>query len=316
MSDLSVILVNYNTGHLLAECLGALRAAAQGLRLQVIVVDNASRDGSADLLRRDHPDVELIANTDNLGFGRANNRALPLLQSYWVLLLNTDAFVAPDALSQSLNLLKDQPAVGIVGARLVGRDGVLQPSCRYFPTLANQFLQRIGVCHWFPAVRSVDDMAWDHASVRHCDWVPGCFYLMRREVLVQVGLFDPRYFLYMEEVDHCRAAKAKGWQVAYCPTAEVVHIGGESAKSEARISESGRQIPALQIESELLYFRKWHGLAGAALHGFLSVLAIALRVLRNLLGRRPLAWHRGQLQEASSWCTLMWRTSLGRQGTR
>ena len=107
-------------------------------------------------------------------------------------------------------------------------------------------------------------MDWDHASVRECDWVPGCYYLIRREVIDQVGLFDPRYFLYYEEVDHCKRVKQAGWKVVYYPHTTVVHIGGESAKSVDQLNVDGRQIPTLQIESELLYFRKHHGLPGLA----------------------------------------------------
>jgi N-acetylglucosaminyl-diphospho-decaprenol L-rhamnosyltransferase len=96
------------------------------------------------------------------------------------------------------------PCCGVLGVKLVGRDGALQPSCRYFPTPWNVFLAKTGLQRLFPGTRLVDDMTWDHASVRECDWVPGCYYLIRREVIERVGLFDPRYFLYYEEVDHCR----------------------------------------------------------------------------------------------------------------
>ncbi|POZ99712.1 glycosyltransferase family 2 protein, partial [Pseudomonas sp. MWU12-2312b] len=109
--------------------------------------------------------------------------------------------------------------------------GDLQPSCRYFPTPLNVFMARTGLERFFPGVKKVDDMTWDHNSVRECDWVPGCYYLIRREVIDQVGLFDPRYFLYYEEVDHCKRVKQAGWKVVYYPHTTVVHIGGESAKS-------------------------------------------------------------------------------------
>src|SRR6185295_15001358 len=105
-------------------------------------------------------------------------------------------------------------------------------------------------------------MSWDHASVRLCDWVPGCFYLVRRELIERIGLFDPRYFLYCEEVDHCRAVRKAGWDVVYFPFTQVTHLGGESALSEGALNPTSRQIVPLQIESELLYFRKHHGLSG------------------------------------------------------
>lgn len=285
-TDVSVIVVNYNTAHLLAEMFGALEKSRGDLSLQVIVIDNASRDDSVAVMRRDHPDVQLIVNDKNVGFGRANNQALPFLTGRHVLLLNTDAFVAADTLTKTVAHMDEHPEVGVLGVRLVGRDGELQPSCRYSPTLLNVFLSRTGLKRFFPGLRMVDDMAWDHAAVRECDWVPGCYYLVRREVIDQVGLFDPRYFLYYEEVDHCRHAQQAGWKIVYYPYTSVVHIGGESAKSVSEITSAGRQISALQIESELLYFRKHHGLAGALGSALLSSTADAILALKALLKGR------------------------------
>jgi len=283
--DLSVIVVNYNTLHLVPEMMTALVAAAEGLTLQVIVIDNASRDGSAGHIRQDWPQVELLANTENVGFGRANNQALPLVRSANVLLLNTDAFVQPGSLRAALGVLAQHPECGIVGVRLVGRDGTVQPSCRYFPTAWNLLLVSTGLAKLFPRARLIDDPHWDDRRPAECDWVPGAFLLIRKAVVDQVGLFDPRFFLYYEEVDLCRAAKRVGWTVRYCPDTDVVHIGGESAKSEGNLSAAGRQLPALQVESELLYFRKHYGLAGVLGGLALGLLGDAILASKKLLGR-------------------------------
>src|SRR6185295_2450780 len=145
------------------------------------------------------------------------NQVLDRVRGRYVLLLNTDAYVEPDALSKTIAYMDAHPRCGVLGVRLVGSDGGLQPSCRYFVTPWKLFLMRAGLSRFFPRTRLVDDMSWDHASVRACDWVPGCFYLVRKQVIDAVGLFDPRFFLYYEEVDHCRAVKAAGWEVVYCP---------------------------------------------------------------------------------------------------
>ena len=279
----TAIVVNYNTRELLSPCILALRAAARGFALQIVIVDNASRDGSQEALRRDFADCELLFNEVNIGFGRANNQALPLARGRYLLLVNTDAFLAPGALEATVGYLEAEAACGIVGVRLVGRDGELQPSCRYFPTPWNEFLSRTGLARWFASTRLVDDMGWDHDAIRECDWVPGCFYLVRRSVVEAVGLFDPRFFLYYEEVDHCRAVKAAGWRVVYHPGTTVVHLGGESAKSDSAVTLSGRQIDALQIESSLLYHRKHHGLAGVAAAVLLTSLADAVLAMKWLL---------------------------------
>ena len=310
--DVSVVVVNYNTAHLLHEMRDALNRSQGSLTLQTIIIDNASRDDSVQVLRRDFSDAELIFNTRNVGFGRANNQALPLVTGRYVLLLNTDAFVSPDTLTKTVAYMDAHPDAGILGVRLIGRDGVLQPSCRYFPTPWNVFLHRSGLRRYFPSVRMVDDIAWDHASVRECDWVPGCYYLVRRELIDEVGLFDPRYFLYYEEVDHCRAAKRKGWRVVYFPGVEVVHLGGESAKSEGELTAAGRQLSALQVESEFLYFRKQHGLAGLMSGVLFQSIVFASSALKRSL-------RRGSARPGSVWpqFRLLWRSLLSTgAGTR
>lgn len=313
-ADLSVVVVNYNTRHLLLEMMSALHAAADGLSLQVIIIDNASRDGSADYIRQTWPHVELLANDSNVGFGRANNQALPLVRSGNVLLLNTDAFVRQDSLRAALDVLRRHPECGIAGVRLIGRDGAVQPSCRYFPTAWNQLLVRTGLSKVFPRTRLVDDMPWDDRRAAECDWVPGAFLLIRRAVIDQVGFFDPRFFLYYEEVDLCRAAKAAGWTVRYCPDTDVVHVGGESARSDGKLSSAGRQLPALQVESELLYFRKHYGLAGVLGGLALGALGDAILAAKQLLGKargagRPFS------QSALSW-RLFLQTRFATRPTR
>ena len=286
--DVTAIIVNYNTKALLRPCVDALRAGAADVRLQIVIVDNGSRDGSVDVLRSEFADCELLINRDNVGFGRANNQALALARGRHLLLLNTDAFVAADSVAQTVRYLDEHPACALLGVRLVGRDGALQPSCRYFPTPWNEFLLRAGLARFFPATRMIDDLAWDHASPRECDWVPGCYYLVRKSVVDELGLFDPRFFLYYEEVDHCRTVKAAGWQVVYYPHTTVIHLGGESARTDSEITASGRQISALQIESSLLYHRKHHGRAGLFLHVLLDTLADVLLACKWLLRRRTL----------------------------
>ena len=137
--DVTIIVVNYNTAHLLDRMFAAIDAARGNLSIQIIVVDNASHDRSVELLRAKYPNVELIENTTNVGFGRANNQAVPSARGRYLLLLNTDAFVAPDTLTKTLGFMDAQPEYGVLGVKLVGEDGTVQPSCRYFPTPWNVF---------------------------------------------------------------------------------------------------------------------------------------------------------------------------------
>lgn len=316
--DVTAIIVNYNTAHLLDRAIGLLRESAAGLSLQLSIVDNASRDGSADYIRdhyADGVDCDFVANPANVGFGRANNQMLASARGRYILLLNTDAFVEPETLSRTVAYMDAHPKAGVLGVRLVGSDGILQPSCRYFPTPWNSFLFRSGLYRRFTSTRMVDDMDWDHASVRRCDWVPGCYYLVRREVVDRVGLFDPRYFMYFEEVDHCRAVKAAGYDVIYFPDTTVVHVGGESAKSDAALTASGRQISAFQVESELLYFRKHHGRLGLAFHVLASLLIDLARGGWHTLRDRASRAFSVQWKAARTWLSLLRRTRFGAQAT-
>lgn len=314
--DISTIIVSYNTAGLLSECVGKLRSSARQFNSQEFFVDNASKDGSVELIRRNFPSACLIANSENIGFGRANNQALSQVRGRYVLLLNTDAFVAPDTLTKTVAYMDANPKCGILGVRLEGRDGVLQPCCRYFPTPLNTFLLRTGLDRMFRGVQMVDDLAWAHDTIRSCDWVVGCYYLVRKDVIDQVGLFDPRYFLYFEEVDHCFATKKAGWDVVFYPHTTVVHLGGESAKSEGAITESGRQLEALQIESELLYFRKNHGFGAALASVGLTWLADGVNLIKRLF--KPSV----SLNAGTTWrhIALVWRifvqTRLATKPTR
>lgn len=313
MPDISVILVSYNTIEMTKTALSHLFSSSHHLEMEVIVIDNASKDNSAEILRQEYPQIRLIENKINVGFGRANNQALPFIKSRYVLLLNTDAFIEPDTIAKTVQYMDANPKCGILGVKLFGRDGVIQPSCRFFPTPWNLFLSRTGLKRIFKGTKMVDDMSWDHAAVRDCDWVPGCYYLVRKEVIDQVGLFDARYFLYSEEMDHCFATKKAGWQVVYYPYTSVVHIGGESAKSDGEITASGRQISSLQIESELLYFRKNCGLVASIVNVFLMSLADFIEILKDIARFKRPEWLYLRLMHSLTVWKCFFQTRMGKQ---
>ncbi|MFT3731280.1 MAG: glycosyltransferase family 2 protein [Hyphomicrobium sp.] len=318
--DITVVVVNYNTSGLLRRMFAALHAANEGLEVQTIVVDNASHDESLKVLRDEFPDVDVIANPENVGFGRANNLALPVARGRYVILLNTDAFVATDTLRKTVTFLDDHPDVGILGVKLVSESGALQPSCRYFPTPWNMFVtsSRLGNALGkllTPNLKKIDDLTWDHQSVRECDWVPGCYYAVRREVIDTVGLFDPRYFMYFEEVDHCRTVQNAGWKIVYYPDTSVVHIGGESAAAVAKLS-SGRQISILSMESQLLYFRKHYGLPGTLATLLLELVGDASKTAGAVVREKNLATARHFVGTFKKWASLVRATQFGSSPTR
>jgi len=290
--DLTTIIVSYNTADLLPKCIAYLRDALVEISGEIIIVDNASKDESVSLLKSDYSGCELIFNTANVGFGRANNQCIPFIHGRYVLLLNTDAFVSKDTIKKTIQYMDEHSECGILGVKLLGEEGELQPSCRYFPTPWSAFLTGTGLQRFFKGVQHVDEMGWAHDKPRQCDWVPGCYYLMRRELVDEVGLFDPRFFLYYEEVDHCFAAKKAGWEVHFLPDTSVIHIGGVSAQSEGSLTSSGRQLDALKIESELLYFNKNHGRVAVLIHLMLLTLADMINFAKKAikLKKRSVLW--------------------------
>ena len=305
---ISVILVSYNTAQMSLEALNSLFNSFGDFSLEVFVVDNASKDNSVQLIKKAFPQVTLVENKVNVGFGRANNQVLELINGDYVLLLNTDAFVQTDTLQKTVEFMQQQSKCGILGVKLLGRDGEQQPSCRYFPTPFNLFANRVGLNRLLPSIKLVDDVHWNPTVTQSCDWVPGCYYLIRRQVIEQLGLFDPIYFLYYEEVDHCFTIKKAGWEVTYFADTSVIHIGGESAKSVGKITSIGRQLNQLQVESELIYFRKNHGLFSCVLHLILVMLADIIQAVKNILKLNYISsasFANSQLMLTTAWNTRM-----------
>lgn len=313
---ISVILVSYNTAKMSIDALDSLFSSKGDFDLEVFIIDNASKDNSVELITEKYPNITLIKNEKNVGFGRANNQALSLLKGDYVLLLNTDAFVEVDTLQKSMAYMESYPNCGVLGARLLSRDGALQPSCRYFPTPFNLFVERVGLNHLFPSIQLVDDVKFDAELTQSCDWVPGCYYIVRKKVIDDVGLFDPLYFLYSEEVDHCFAVKNAGWDVVYLSDIPVVHIGGESAKSVGEISMVSRQVPQLQIESELLYFRKNHGVGGMMQHVLLSNVADAFQALKDTIRLKGLQKIKYNIKRIVAFWQALFVTGFATRSTR
>ncbi len=260
----SVVIVSFNTCDLLRDCLRTLDAQSQGIDKEVFVVDNASRDGSADMVAGEFPEVYLIRSQVNLGFAGANNKAFSKAAGRYVVLLNSDAFLEPDALGRAIAHMDCEPDVGIGGARLLGRDGSWQPSARLFPSLWNDFLTISGLSARFPLSPFFGrpDRTWaDQNLPADVDWVPGAFTIIRRDALEAVGYFDETFFLYYEEVDLCKRFRTAGYGVRYWPDVRVVHLGGESSKTvkALKFSGAGSQLTLWRMRSAFLYYRKHHG---------------------------------------------------------
>lgn len=289
--DVSIVIVSFNTRDVLRECLQSVERESAGLRMEVLVVDNNSSDGSPEMIAREFPQVRLFRSEVNLGFASANNVALEVVRGRYPILLNSDAFLRPGALSIAVRHMDEHPEVGLAGARLVGRDDSWQPSARMFPSLRMDLIVMTGLAAKFPRSRFFGsfDRTWaDPMEPCECDWVPGAFSIIRAETLKKAGLFDPAFFLYSEEVDLCRRIRKAGYKIMYWPDVVVTHIGGESSRQlkSLEMSKSGAQLVLWSMRSKLLYYRKHHGSAawGARM---LDIGLCRLVVLRNRFSRNP-----------------------------
>jgi N-acetylglucosaminyl-diphospho-decaprenol L-rhamnosyltransferase len=233
--DLSIIIVNWNTKDLLVGCLRSLFATVRDLDLEVVLLDNASTDGSADMVRMWFPQVKLIQSQQNVGFARGNNVALTHAMGQYVLLLNPDTVVLDGAVEQLYQALQIFPSLGAAGAQLLNPGGSCQPSWGYFPSLWTEVpgLDRLRFTAPQPLVRNLHNKKPSTISV---DWASGACLMIRREALDQVGLLDEDYWLYTEEADWCFRAQKAGWRIGWLPEAQVVHMA--RAASRQRYTET------------------------------------------------------------------------------
>lgn len=260
MSDsalLSIIIVNWNTRDLLCACLDSIRRWPPACEYDVWVVDNASTDGSADMLRQSHPEARVIENARNEGFGAANNRAIAASASQYILFLNSDAQLTEGACDGLLDMLRQTPAAGACGPKLVNPDGTFQASFARFPNLLAELLLVTGLARFTTGPYAPSPKPFSGEAARPVDWVAGAALCARREAITQIGGFDSRFFLYSEETFLCWQLRQRGWQTWYAPQIQVVHIGGASSK--LRSVESYNALYA----SKLRFFQLAYG-EGAA----------------------------------------------------
>jgi len=229
--DLSVVIVNWKVKDLLRKCLASIYQGTAGLEFEVIVADNDSRDGSVEMVAKEFPKAEIIASNRNLGFAKANNEAIARSRGEFVLLLNPDTEAPPGALDKIVGFMRRNPHVAIFGPKILNPDGSLQPSVRRFPTPASQMLIALKLHHLFPrlpALRRYLAADFDYSRASRCDQVMGAAFCVRRKLIEEIGLLDAGFFIWFEEVDYCRRAADRGFQVWYAPEVEIVHHGGES----------------------------------------------------------------------------------------
>lgn len=292
---LSVIVVNWNTRDMLRACLRSAHETLPPPTFEVLVVDNASHDGSAAMVRSEFPDARITANDENVGFGRANNQAICSARGEYLLLLNPDAQLQPYTARRLVEHLDSEPSVAITAGEVRNPDGTFQSGYFTFPTFAHHVRcvlnrERGHYLRWKATYSR-------HPPVREVDWVAGACMVVRRRAIEDAGLFDERYFLFSEETDWCFRMRLAGWKVHYLSDVGVVHLGGGSTR------QTPVETIAQALRGQLLYSWSHHGpLAALALSGLTTVLALAflarapLLLLRRSPGDGPAAarsWRAG-----------------------
>ena len=281
--DLSIILVNWNTRDMLRDCLASVFAGIGPLGVEVFVVDNGSDDGSAAMVGAEFPAVRVIANPDNRGFAAANNQALAHARGRHVMLLNTDTLVHGAVLPDAVAFMDAHPEVGVMGPRILNRDGSVQASATAYPTLPRLLGQTLGL-NRIPALDGYRLSGWDRRGLRRVEVISGCAMLVRGAAMRTVGLLDAAFFFYGEETDWCRRFARAGWQVVFAPVGEITHFGGGSV----RRLDHRRDV--MLTEGTVRLHRKHGGLAGGlACYALLGVFNASRAGLWSVvsLTRRP-----------------------------
>ena len=256
LADVSVIIVNWNAKKYVEECLTSLIEAANDLSVEIILVDNASTDGSVEMVNQSFPSVKVIQNESNLGFAAANNIGIKVATGKYVCLINSDVNVPPNCLQNMYRYMNEQPSIGLLGPKMLGKCGNTRRSGMRFPTIGNMLLRALALDSTLkgPGPMGGFLMADFHFDqIKDMEVLNGWFWMARREALDEVGLLDEQFFMYGEDIDWCKRFRLAGWRIVFYPQAEALHYGGASS-ANAPI----RFFIEMQ-RANLQYWKKYHG---------------------------------------------------------
>ncbi len=298
MQPVSVLIVSWNTRDLLADCLDSIRRSRPACVGEIIVVDNASADGSPEMVEQHFAEVKLIRAGSNLGFAKGNNLAMRHASGSMFALVNSDALVHPGCLETLSDYLDRHPNVGLVGPRVAGADGRLQRTCRHLPGLWNTLCRALALDRAFGGrgiFSGYEVPPARHAVLHEAEVLSGCFCLARRSAVDQIGGLDEQFFFYGEDIDWCRRLKDAGWKLIFVPHALATHVGGGST------SQAPLRYSVEILKATLKYWRKHHGRGGQVACHALLILHHGLRLIprsaRRALGLGRCAESRHRLAE-------------------
>ncbi len=281
-AKVSIIIVNWNTGDLLAECIRSVKESSIMDTLpfaEILVVDNASMDHSLHQARIAFPEIRVIQNQENLGFGAANNMAAREAVGEYLLLLNPDTIVKPGAIRSLVDHLDNHPEAGAAGPKLINPDGSLQLSIYRTPTLTREMWRLFHLDSIFP-YNAYPPATLSATNPQKVDTIQGTCLLVRRDIFLSIGMFDERFFMYSEEVDLCVRIRSAGWLIHWLPQAKVVHLAGQSTKLVAD------QMFLMLYRNKVEFFRKHYGQPKTAMYKLLLYLVSLSRYFPGLLMKR------------------------------
>jgi GT2 family glycosyltransferase len=274
--DISIIIVNWNTKELLLECVSSIKQDANNYKVEIIVVDNASKDGSPQALKDLHPDLKLIQNKENLGFAKANNIGIKLSSGKYICIVNSDVELRKDCLATMYNYMNKHPQIAVLGPKVYYPDMSSQVSCTNFPTIWNNFCEASGLQRIFPhsKIFSGEYMNYyHHNAILNVDSLVGCFLMVRRNVIDQVGLLDERFFIYSEEVDWCKRFRNAGWDIIFLPDASVIHHDASSS------SKYPLRFSAELLKSKIKYWKKHRSMLTVIIFLMIIVMNSGVRLI-------------------------------------
>lgn len=292
---LSIIIVNWNTRGLLRDCLRSVYETTHNLNLEVFVVDNASSDGSPDMVRKEFPQAKLIKNTANMGFAKANNQAIKISQGDFILFLNTDVEVLNNCVNKMFHLMKENSKIaGLTCQSLYDDKKTVQHNCRRFPKIMTALFDNTFLGRWFPenkVIKSYRMRDWAFDNFREVDQPPMTCFMVRRKVVDTVGLLDENLFLFFNDVDWCFRIKGVGFKIFHTPDAQVIHYESISVN---RLSDSYYY----WHKNRFYYYRKHYGLYSVLLIKFVLIIdflertpKLPIKLLLNRIGNKEILSH-------------------------
>jgi GT2 family glycosyltransferase len=306
---LSVVIVSWNTRQLVLNCLASLESARQHMPMEIILVDNASADATVEAVRQQFPDTKIIESGGNLGFAKGNNLGLKIATGEFIALINSDVEVSPGCLEKMIEFMRQDPKIGMLGPKMILRDGSVGPSCYRFPTVWRWFGEALSLKSVLSKTANYEDFEMTNFKYDRnleVDVLTGWFWLVRKQATDKIGFLDPQFFMYGEDLDWPKRFHDAGWKVIFFSEAQSMHYCGAS---------SDKQPIRFYVEmnrANLQYFRKHHNMLGVIgfwiailLHHLLRVVGFSL-VYAFRSAKRKVAAHRVKRSTAA----LLWLMGL------